>query len=470
MLTSRERVGISWLSSIIKLVHAADIHLGRRRLDGRLPDSDFAVAFGYIAEQAITEKADAFLLAGDLFDRPQVEPPHLRQAQEILAKLKAAGIPVIAIAGNHDKALLNSDEPTWLDYLADDGLLKLLAARFGPEGPVLEPWKPETRRGAWLDLGGVRFVGAGYLGAATPHKVRTLVERFEAGRPHVLLLHAGPDYFVGEGGGFSREDLARIRERVAYLALGHIHKPMIHEGWACNPGSPENCELTESHYDRDKRGDPVSRGYAWVEIDPSAAQPLQTLQVRSNPRRPVIHLNLDCTPYGNKLKDGAAALEKAAVELILANLAPPEAAISLHLTGKVNLGRIALDLPMAAQNIERAAGVKAVSLDASAINLESAGLQIAGGQTPLSREEIERMSIRALVDEENLWGLDGEQEAITNLFFQLKEGVRAKNSADELAELIAASPLVEKIQSATESVEAASQPAAVVGAEGGGQP
>ena len=63
----------------MKLIHAADIHLGRRRLDGRLPDSDLADAFRHIAEVAIAEQADAFLLAGDLFDRPQVEPQHLRQ-------------------------------------------------------------------------------------------------------------------------------------------------------------------------------------------------------------------------------------------------------------------------------------------------------------------------------------------------------------------------------------------------------
>ena len=109
----------------MNLIHAADIHLGRRRLEGRLPDTDFADAFRHIADQAISVKASAFLLAGDLFDRPQVEPPHLRQAQEILGKLKAAHIPVIAVAGNHDKALLNSDAPTWLDYLADDELLVL---------------------------------------------------------------------------------------------------------------------------------------------------------------------------------------------------------------------------------------------------------------------------------------------------------------------------------------------------------
>jgi DNA repair protein SbcD/Mre11 len=84
----------------MKIFHAADIHLGRRRLDGRLPDTDIAQAFRHIAMEAIREQADVFLLAGDLFDRAQVEPTHLRQAQETLTILKNEGIPVIAVEGN----------------------------------------------------------------------------------------------------------------------------------------------------------------------------------------------------------------------------------------------------------------------------------------------------------------------------------------------------------------------------------
>jgi exonuclease SbcD len=412
----------------MKIIHAADIHLGRRRLDGRLPDSDFALAFEYIAEQAIAGKADAFLLAGDLFDRPQVEPPNLRQAEEVLGKLKKAGLPVIAIAGNHDKAFINSEEETWLEYLADDELLVLLGTRFGPDGPIMEAWNKETRRGSWIDRGGVRFTGAGYLGAATPHKVRQIVERLETGRPNVLLLHAGPDYFVGEGGGFSADDLRIIRERVTYLALGHIHKPMLHDGWACNPGSPENCDLHESHYDLDKTAAVRPRGYAWAEIDPTLEIPLRKLEIQSNPRRPVVHLSLDCTLFGNKLKDGAVALETAACKLIAENKATSNCAVAMRLTGKINLGRIALDLQIAAQNIEKAAAVTAVALDATTINLD--GIAPAGhtGDAALSREEIERASISSLVAEEHLWGLEGEEGSIARLFFELKEGVGKKKS------------------------------------------
>ncbi|MBV8176220.1 MAG: DNA repair exonuclease, partial [Verrucomicrobia bacterium] len=48
----------------MKVFHLADIHLGRRRLDGRLPDSDLAGAFGFVADKAIEEKADVVLVAG----------------------------------------------------------------------------------------------------------------------------------------------------------------------------------------------------------------------------------------------------------------------------------------------------------------------------------------------------------------------------------------------------------------------
>ena len=68
--------------------------------------------------------------------------------------------------------------------------------------------------------------------------------------------------------------------------------------------------------------------------------------------------------------------------------------------------------------------------------------------TTLSREEIERGAIRGLVEEEHLWGLDGEREAVANLFFELKEGVRANKSVDELAELVNVSPLIETIRAA----------------------
>ncbi len=430
----------------MKIYHAADIHLGRRRLDGRLPDEDIAAAFRFIAEQAIKEKADVFLLAGDLFDRPQVEPPHLRQAQEILQLLKAAGIPVVAIEGNHDRHFVNTEVPTWVRFLADDGLLTLLRPEFDAAGARLEQWNPKTRTGAWLEIGGIRFVGAGYLGAATPNKIRQILLQMEAGVTQVLLLHAGPEYFVGEGGGFSQEELNSIKEKVCYLALGHIHKPMVHGGWACNPGSPENCDLREAGYSQ-KNGEPVGRGYAVLEINPAQPEKPVKLEVLSNPRRPCSRVELDCTPFGSKLKNGDAALVAAAAAAVKELSPDKSAVVELMLTGDLNLNRIALDQANAALEIAQQANVFAVSIDTSRLNVGAGfapGSSASGDVIP--RDQLERQAILQLVENQNLWGLNDERQAFADLFYELKEKVRKRDAGESIATEVAASPLVEKIR------------------------
>jgi DNA repair protein SbcD/Mre11 len=432
----------------VKLFHVADVHLGRRRLEGRLPDADLAEAFGFIAAKAIEEKADVLLIAGDLFDRSTVEPPHLRQAHQILSTLKAGGVRVIAIEGNHDRAFIHSEQCTWMQFLAEDDLLVLLRTAFDSTGPILTPWDPVRKAGSWIDYQGIRFVGAGYLGAATPFKVRQLVSRLESTKPHVLLLHAGPDYFVGEGGGFSDADLQTINEKTCYLALGHIHRPMLYGEWACNPGSPENCDLSEVNYDQDWLGRKVPRGYAVLRIDPAQRQKPSELQIRSNPRRPVHRLMLDCSPFGDKPKDGAATLIESAVHLVHASGASRQAVIDLRLTGKLNLNRLALDRESAANEIQAQTGVFAVSIDLNRLDL---GGSVGGRDRTtkgLSREELEKIAIRNVVAIKHLWGLDHREDEFSAFCYELKESVRREKSGAELAEQIARSPLLELIVTA----------------------
>ncbi|MBV9129251.1 MAG: metallophosphoesterase [Verrucomicrobia bacterium] len=429
----------------MKLFHVADVHLGRRRLDGRLPDSDLAAAFRYVAKKAIEERADVFLIAGDLFDRPTVGPPNLRQAQQVLGALKANGIPVIAIEGNHDRAFIHSEEPTWTRFLAEDDLLVLLRITFDPTGPILTPWDPARKAGSWIDYGGIRFVGAGYLGAATPFKVRQIVSRLESDKTHVLLLHAGPDYFVGEGGGFSSSDLRALNEKVCYLALGHIHRPMRHSDWACNPGSLENCDLSEADYDWYFGGAALARGYAVLEIDPAQGQRPIDLRIHSNPRRYVHRITLDCRPFGNKTKDGAAALIKESVRLIRAARVAPESVIDLRLTGRLNLNRISLDQALAANEIESQAEVFAVSLNFAGLDVGGSFAGIDPAVKGVSREELEKGAIRDVVASKYLWGIEQREDEFSAFCYELKQAVREGKSGSELAEQIGCSPLLDLI-------------------------
>ena len=433
----------------MKLVHAADIHLGCRRLEGRLPDEDFAQAFAFIATQAIAESADALLIAGDLFDRPQVEPPLLQQAMAVLRRLKSAGIPIVTIEGNHDRAFVHTDTPTWVNYLGQEDLLIHLRPRFDPAGAILEPWNTTTKSGAWIDLKGVRFTGAGYLGAATPSKLRQIVAALEKGPCHVLLLHAGPDYFVGEGGGYSVEDLRAARAAIRYLALGHIHKPFLVEDWACNPGSPENCDVREAGYGHGPKDGPRVRGYAVVTIDPAQPAIPPTIEIRDTPRRPCHRVDVDCTSFGNKTKNGAATLVAAASKAIKATGAGANAVVDLRLRGALNLNRISIDQVTASEQIRVDSGVFAVSLDLSGLNIE--GFKVAGqadANAGATREEIEKLAIRRLVGEEPLWGLTDEQDGFSTLFYDLKEQVRTGRSDQEIAETISQSPLVDRVRAA----------------------
>lgn len=58
--------------------------------------------FERVVDAAIAMKADLFLQAGDLFDRPDPRNTERLFVARQLARLRAAKIPVFAIAGNHD--------------------------------------------------------------------------------------------------------------------------------------------------------------------------------------------------------------------------------------------------------------------------------------------------------------------------------------------------------------------------------
>jgi hypothetical protein len=181
-----------------------------------------------------------------------------------------------------------------------------------------------------------------------------------------------------------------------------------------------------------------------------------SLEVRDNRRRPCLRVELDCTAFGNKLKRGPEALVEAAVEQILARLPTHDTAVSLHLTGRLNLDRIALDVGIAGQTIQDRAGVFAVALDAAALN---ADLPLAPGKEPVpsSRAELELRSIRELVEEEKLWGLTDEREQFASLLLDLKEAVKADTEATTLGDQISASPLVPGIQAAKVQTATGSQ-------------
>lgn len=86
----------------MRLLHTADWHLGRLLRGERLLEEQ-----AYLLEQLIalarSERPDAVIIAGDLYDRSIPPPEAVKLLDHTLAELVLGlKLPVIAIAGNHD--------------------------------------------------------------------------------------------------------------------------------------------------------------------------------------------------------------------------------------------------------------------------------------------------------------------------------------------------------------------------------
>lgn len=233
----------------VRFLHMADVHLGNQQYNLSARFNDFGRAFLDAVDLALDQRVDAVLIAGDLFHKATVEPKTLLIAEEGLARLQARGIAALAVHGNHDRARYLA-QASWVDYLAERGLVRLLSPVFVEGGLLLEP---ET---SYIELDGVRFVGVPWLGAAAPRVLREVAVAcadLNASRPcfTVLITHGGVEGQMPHmPGGLTFAELEPLKGIVQYLALGHLHKPYCVDDWIYNPGSLETCSFDEAQYER----------------------------------------------------------------------------------------------------------------------------------------------------------------------------------------------------------------------------
>ncbi len=241
-----------------RFLHVADVHLGFDRYDSKERTQDFFYALrDALTRHAITPQVDFVLIAGDLFEHRNIQPNILNQAQICLQDLQAAGIPVLAIEGNHDNRPYGT-KTSWLRYLSDWGSLKLLEPGDLAAGePFYAPWNEDTRRGGYIDLPcGVRVLGSYWYGATAPKAIEQIAAAIQALPPSpghtVLMFHHGLEGQIARYQGALRyADLLPLKDvGVDYLALGHIHKNYELEGWIFNPGSVEANSVEESNFAR----------------------------------------------------------------------------------------------------------------------------------------------------------------------------------------------------------------------------
>ena len=94
----------------MKLIHLADLHLGKSLLEAPLLEEQ-ADFLQWVLETAIQEQADAIVIAGDIYDRAVPPAGAVEVLNRFLEEANRIKLPVLAISGNHDS-------PERLDFLS----------------------------------------------------------------------------------------------------------------------------------------------------------------------------------------------------------------------------------------------------------------------------------------------------------------------------------------------------------------
>ncbi|MCY4114047.1 MAG: DNA repair exonuclease [Chloroflexi bacterium] len=202
---------------MLRIVHAADIHLDTpyRRHDevvrARLLEAG-REAFVRLIDLALERRADALLIAGDLFDNELLTLATERVLVDELTRATSAGLTVVYATGNHDPGRANY-RAMGIDWPEEH--FHLVASR-QPRQIAIER---EGEVVGWV-------VAAGHQ---TPREDRDLAAAFPPApgpEPAVALLHAQ----VMSAAAAEQHDryapaaLDSLEPSYAYWALGHIHQ------------------------------------------------------------------------------------------------------------------------------------------------------------------------------------------------------------------------------------------------------
>ena len=403
----------------LRFIHTADLHIGARRLENPALSGDFSAGWNQAVDLALAEKTDAVVIAGDLFDRARIDPTQLENVEPGLIRLKDAGIVVLAVEGNHDTLTESPDFRSWLSYLAGQNLLTLLKIPFVQGKPVIEPVDPATNRGGYAVVNGVTVYGLGYLGASTARRLEVLAPLLEDNC--LLIVHAGLQGIASEFGGLSKEELAPLRGKVAYLALGHNHHCHVVDDFAFVPGAPENWRFEEG-----LRG---QKGFFVVNLEPGGAK--EHRFVASQPR-PTALVKLGPGEENDLFQDGDPDwLAERMIEQAAETKVPAAAIVRVELHGRVGFHPLALDVAALGRRLEEI--FQPAGLEVRNLLTEQADDE-ADERKPLDRAGMERQETAALLGR-------AADDPLVELSLAVKDRLLADRSPEELADIFLAAAL-----------------------------
>lgn len=263
-------------------LHTADIHLGKTYRTSSGEDEryeDFFRTLADIVVDAVSERVDFVLIAGDLFHTGQILPRTFARTIETLQPLKDNRIPCIAVEGNHDW-IHRRDSISWMEALSQMGYICLLRpSRTEAGGYRFDPFDPDTGMGGHIEIKGLNIYGLGYIGTQAGNHVARICEAVTT-ENNLLLFHVGIwSYSPVEIGNMQPDEALPLAEKFDYVALGHGHKPysvstLEGRAYAFNPGAPERVNFGEEKYDKGYYHVTLEDGIYNHEFRPTSPRPM----------------------------------------------------------------------------------------------------------------------------------------------------------------------------------------------------
>jgi DNA repair exonuclease SbcCD nuclease subunit len=242
-----------------RVIHTGDTHIGYQQYHSPARRQDFLDAFEAVVADAIDDDVDAVVHAGDLFHDRRPELPDLLGTLSALRDLRDAGVPFLAVVGNHE----STRRGQWLDLFENLGLATRLGA---------EPHR----------IGDVAFYGLDHVPKSRRDELTYDFEPHDA--EHAVLVSHGLFTPFAHADWETETVLAESSVEFDAVLLGDNHAPGTAEvdgTWVTYCGSTERASASE----RD------DRGYNLVVFDEDVDVRRRALETR-----PFVFASVDLAP------------------------------------------------------------------------------------------------------------------------------------------------------------------------------
>ncbi len=242
-----------------RVIHTGDTHIGYQQYNAPERRRDFLEAFRQVAEDAADDDVDAVVHAGDLFHDRRPGLVDLQGTIDVLRIFDDAGIPFLAVVGNHE----SKRDAQWLDLFEDLGL----ATRLGAEPHVVDD---------------VAFYGLDFVARSQREHLEYEFEPVPAAADHAVLVSHGLFEPFAHADWDTETVLEEATVEFDAMLLGDNHTPgtaEVAETWVTYCGSTERASAAEREargynlltFDDDvaisRRGLESTREFVFVDVD-----------------------------------------------------------------------------------------------------------------------------------------------------------------------------------------------------------